>query len=267
MNNSKQKTNIMNFLRNIGHFFISFLQNIGKLSLFSVDILYHIFLPPYYPKQIFKQIIEIGYYSLPIVGLTALFSGMVLAIQSYTEFNNIGAEDAVISIVVLSITRELGPVLVGLMVAGRIGASIAAELSTMRVTEQIDELITLSIHPIKYLIIPKIITGLFIMPFLVLIADIIGIFGGYLVSVNKLEINTETYLYHTINCIKLCDIIFGLYKSTIFGFCITLLSCYNGYYAKGGAEGVGIATTNAVVSSSILILILNYILTILLFNS
>ena len=256
----------MSLIQNIGYLCLFLLQNIGKLSIFTINAIWYSLSPPYYPKQIYKQIIEIGYYSLPVVGLTALFSGMVLALQSHTGFTHFVTEKAIITVIILSITREIGPVLVGLMVAGRIGSSIAAELSYMRANEQIDALITLSVHPIKYLVAPRLIAGLLMVSFLVLIADIIGIFGGYLVSTQQLEINPETYLHQIINCIELNDLIFGLTKAAFFGFCITLLGCYNGYYSEGGAQGVGRATTNAVVSASIVILILNYILTILLFN-
>ena len=163
-------------------------------------------------------------------------------------------------------TRELAPVMAGLMVAGRIGASMAAELGTMRVTEQIDALSTLSTNPIKYLIVPRVLAGILMLPVLVLIGDIIGICGGYLIGIYKLEFNATTYLVNTWTYLKTMDIVSGLTKAAVFGFIITILGCYNGYNSKGGAQGVGAATTNAVVSASILILIFNYILTELFFN-
>ncbi len=210
--------------------------------------------------------IDIGYYSLPVVGLTAIFSGMVLALQSYTGFARFNAESAIANVVVLSLTRELGPVLAGLMVAGRIGASMAAEIGTMRVTEQIDALTTLSTNPYKYLIAPRLIAGLLMLPLLVLVADIIGVFGGYIVGVYKLGFNPNVYLANTIDFLEPLDVISGLVKAAVFGFIIALMGCYNGFNSKGGAQGVGSATTNAVVSSSILILVFNYMLTELFFS-
>ena len=209
--------------------------------------------------------VDIGYYSLPVVGLTAIFAGMVLALQSYTGFARFSAEGAIANVVVLSITRELGPVLAGLMVAGRIGASLAAEIGTMRVTEQIDALTTLSTNPMKYLVAPRLIAGVLMFPVLVLIADVIGVFGGYLVAVYKLDFNATNYLKSTYEFLRAEDVNSGLIKAAVFGFIVTLMGCYHGYNSKGGAQGVGTATTNAVVSASILILCLDYVLTELLF--
>ena len=184
----------MNFVRTIGRFFFGFLGATGRLSLFTVHALSHCARPPYYPRIIFRQMVEIGYYSLPVVGLTAIFAGMVLALQSYTGFARFSAEGAIANVVVLSITRELGPVLAGLMVAGRIGASMAAEIGTMRVTEQVDALTTLATNPMKYLVAPGLIAGVTMLPLLVLVADIIGVFGGYLVAIYKLGFNPANYL-------------------------------------------------------------------------
>ena len=213
--------------------------------------------------------IDIGYYSLPVVGLTAVFSGMVLALQSYTGFARFaaGSENAVANVVVVSITRELGPVLAGLMVAGRIGGSMAAEIGTMRVTEQIDALTTLSTNPYKYLVVPRLLAGLLMLPILVLVADIIGVFGGYMVSVFKLGFNPTSYINNTYDFVTTTDIVSGLVKAAVFGFIIALMGCYSGYHSKGGAQGVGAATTNAVVSASILILTFNYVITELFFGT
>ena len=255
----------MNFLAVIGRVVLRFVAQIGRLTLFTLTSLSHCVRPPIYPRLIGRQMIDIGYYSLPVVGLTAIFSGMVLALQSYTGFARFNAESAVANVVVLSMTRELGPVLASLMVAGRIGASMAAEIGTMRVTEQVDALTTLSTNPYKYLIAPRLIAGVLMLPLLVLIADIIGVFGGYLVGVFKLGFNPSVYLANTIDFLEPLDVISGLVKAAAFGFIITLMGCYNGFHSKGGAQGVGSATTNAVVSSSILILIFNYIITELFF--
>ena len=192
--------------------------------------------------------------------------GMVLALQSYSGFSSFSAEGAVATVVEIAITRELGPVFAGLMVAGRIGATMAASIGTMRVTEQIDALKTLSTNPFKYIVSPRVLAGILVMPLLVLIADIIGIFGGFLVSVNELGFNPYTYIKDTYDTLKTIDVIVGITKGATFGAIITSLGCYYGYYTEGGAEGVGKSTTNAVVISSILILISNYILTALFFN-
>jgi len=255
----------MNFLQTIGRVFLVFLATAGRLTLFTLEGLSHCVRGPFYPRIIFRQMIEIGYYSLPVVGLTAVFAGMVLALQSYTGFSRFSAEGAIANVVVLSITRELGPVLAGLMVAGRIGAAMAAEIGTMRVTEQIDALTTLSTNPMKYLVAPRLIAGLTMLPFLVFIADIIGVFGGYLVAVYKLGFNASNYLQNTWNFLEAGDVVSGLVKASAFGFIVTLMGCYHGYNSKGGAQGVGMATTNAVVSASILILCFDYILTEMFF--
>ncbi len=252
-------------LQRLGSTASSFLAAVGRLSLFAGRGIYHSFTPPFFPRLLLKQFANIGYYSLPVVGLTTLFTGMVLALQSYSGFSRFSAEGAIATVVVLSITRELAPVLAGLMVAGRVGASIAAELGTMRVTEQIDALTTLSTNPFKYLIAPRLIAGTLMLPFLVLIGDIIGVFGGYVVSVYSLGFEPESYLRKTWDYLEVIDVTSGLWKAAVFGFIVSLMGCYNGFNSEGGAQGVGSATTNAVVSSSILILIFNYLLTQIFF--
>ena len=259
-------TVVFTFLQRIGRILFEFFGIVGRLSLFTISGAIHCFRGPWYFSIIGRQMLEIGYYSLPVVGLTAVFAGMVLALQSYTGFARFSAEGAIANVVVLSITRELGPVLAGLMVAGRIGAAMAAEIGTMRVTEQIDALTTLSTNPMKYLVAPRLIAGVTMMPLLVLVADIIGVFGGYLVAVYKLEFNPANYLQNTWNFLELSDVISGLVKASVFGLLVTLMGCYHGYNSKGGAQGVGTATTNAVVSASILILCFDYILTELFFT-
>ena len=255
----------MNFLQPIGRIFLAFLATTGHLTIFTVTAIGSCVRPPYYPRMILRQMLDIGYFSLPVVGLTALFAGMVLALQSYTGFARFSAEGAVANVVVLSITRELGPVLAGLMVAGRIGASMAAEIGTMRVTEQIDALTTLSTNPLKYLVVPRLIAGLTMFPFLVLVADIIGVFGGYMVAVYKLGFNASNYIQRTYDFLQAEDVNSGLVKAAVFGIIVALMGCYHGYHSKGGAQGVGAATTNAVVSACILILCFDYILTEMFF--
>jgi phospholipid/cholesterol/gamma-HCH transport system permease protein len=252
-------------LQVIGRFVLAFFATAGRLVLFSGAALSHCVRPPFYLRSLGRQFIEIGYYSLPVVGLTAIFTGMVLALQSYTGFARFSAEGAVANVVVVSITRELGPVLAGLMVAGRIGAAMAAEIGTMRVTEQIDALTTLSTNPMKYMVAPRIVAGFLMLPLLVLVADVIGVFGGYLVSVFKLGFNPANYLQNTWDALRAEDVISGLVKASVFGFIVTLMGCYHGFSSRGGAQGVGQATTNAVVSASILILCFDYVLTELFF--
>ena len=221
---------------------------------------------PYYPRQILRQMLDIGFYSLPVVGLTAFFTGMVLALQSFTGFARFQAESAIPTIVVVSLTRELGPVLAGLMVAGRVGAAMAAELGTMRVTEQIDALTTLSTDPYRYLVFPRLVAGVLMLPLLVLVADVIGVFGGYLVAVFKLDFNSADYITRTSQFLEAEDVVAGLVKAAVFGFLVALMGCYQGYNSKGGAQGVGAATTRAVVTASILILTADYIVTELFFS-
>lgn len=257
----------LNLLAAVGRVFLAFLASVGRLALFTFESLSAGLRPPYYSRQIGRQMVEIGYYSLPVIGLTAIFTGAVLALQSYSGFSRFNAESSIAIVVVLSITRELGPVLAGLMVAGRIGAAFAAEIGTMRVTEQIDALTTLSTSPQKYLIFPRLLAGVLMLPCLVLVADIIGVFGGYLVSIHKLGFAPGPYLTSTFNFLTRIDVVSGLVKAAAFGFIIALMGCYHGYHSKGGAQGVGAATTNAVVSASIMILLTNYLITSLFFGS
>ncbi len=257
---------MLKLLKRIGSFTLENISKIGHITIFAAKSIQSCFTPPFYPKMIGRQILQIGYFSLPVVGLTAIFSGAVLALQSYSGFSRFNAESTIATVVVLSITRELGPVLAGLMVAGRVGASMAAEIGTMKVTEQIDALKTLSTSPFKYLIAPRIIAGVLMLPFLVLIADIIGVMGGYLVSVHSLGFSAGPYIANTLKFLEPIDVISGLTKAAFFGLTISVMGCYFGYNSKGGAEGVGIATTNAVVSASIIILLLNFIITKVFFG-
>jgi phospholipid/cholesterol/gamma-HCH transport system permease protein len=257
---------MIGFLASIGAIFLAFLAATGRLSLFAARSLLAALTPPYYPRLLLRQILNMGYFSLPVVGLTAIFTGMVLALQSYIGFSRFNAESAIASVVVLSVTRELGPVIAGLMVAGRVGAAMAAEIGTMRVTDQIDALTTLSTDPLRYLVLPRLVAGLVTLPALVLVADIIGVFGGYLVATYKLGFDVQSYLISTSQHLETMDVVSGLIKAAVFGFIVSLMGCYHGYNSRGGAEGVGQATTHAVVSASILILITDYLLTAALFG-
>jgi phospholipid/cholesterol/gamma-HCH transport system permease protein len=257
---------MLDFLASVGAAFLGFLAATGRLVGFALIGLAGAFSPPFYPRLIFRQVVYMGYYSLPVVGLTAIFTGMVLALQSYTGFARFNAESAVATVVVLSVTRELGPVIAGLMVAGRVGAAMAAEIGTMRVTDQIDALTTLSTDPFRYLVLPRLLAGLITLPLLVVVADIIGVFGGYIVGTVKLGFNPASYLTQTETYLETMDVVSGLVKAAVFGFIIALMGCYHGYHSRGGAEGVGQATTHAVVSASILILVANYMLTTAFFG-
>jgi phospholipid/cholesterol/gamma-HCH transport system permease protein len=237
----------------------------GRLALFALDGLSHLVRPPFYGRQFLRAMVEIGYLSLPVVALTAVFTGMVLALQSSTGLSRFSAGSAVASLVVLSVTRELGPVLAGLMVAGRVGAAMAAEIGTMRVTDQIDALSTLSTNPMKYLVAPRLLAGLIALPLLVVVADILGVLGGFIVATLKLGFNAEIYLQNTLDFLETQDVMSGLAKAGAFGLLIALMGCYQGYHSRGGAQGVGAATTNAVVAASVLILAFDYVLTELFF--
>ncbi|MCB9942854.1 MAG: ABC transporter permease [Geminicoccaceae bacterium] len=255
-----------NPFRAVGRGVLGVFETVGEIFMFATQALGRGLRGPFYVRQIGRQMIDIGYYSLPVVGLTAIFTGMVLALQSYTGFSRFEAESAIATIVVLSMTRELGPVLAGLMVAGRVGASMAAELGTMRVTEQIDALSTLSTDPMRYLVFPRLVAGVLMLPVLVLIADVIGVMGGYIVGVLKLGFGPVEYINKTFEFLEAEDVISGLVKAAVFGFLVALMGCYQGYNSGRGAQGVGTATTRAVVSASILILTANYIVTEIFFT-
>ena len=254
----------MNILSNIGKVITVFLEETGKFLFFLMRTLRAV-TGRWYFKNIFQQILFIGYYSLPVVALTSFFTGGALALQIYYGGNQFNSESIVSSIVALGITRELGPVLGGIVVAGRVSAAIAAEIGTMRVTEQIDALKSLSTDPYEYLVLPRVIAGIITLPLLIFFADIIGIMGGWFIATQSLDFNGDVYLQNTESFLEMSDITSGLIKASFFGLIITLMGCYNGFYSNGGAQGVGNATTNAVVSSSILILASNYIMTTLFF--
>ena len=259
-------SNFIVYIKKVSQLIFSFFVAIGEIVDFLFQCIKFSIIEKFYLSIFLKQIIKIGFNSLPVVGLTSIFTGMVLALQSYTGFSRFSAESAIPNVVVLSITRELAPVLAGLMVAGRSGAAIAAEIGTMKVTEQIDALKTLSTNPFNYLFIPRILAGIISLPVLVFIGDIIGVMGGYLICTNLLNFNPTVYLQNTYNFVEFIDVFSGLFKASVFGFLITFMGCYHGYNAKGGAQGVGQSTTYSVVSSSILILLMNYIITSFFFT-
>jgi len=252
-------------LASIGRSTLALLASIGRLVIFAASAISHMLRGPFYPRELLTQILRIGYFSLPVVGLTTLFTGGALALQIYAGGSRFNAESVVPSIVAIGMIRELGPVLAGLMVAGRVGASIAAEIGTMKVTEQIDALTTLSANPMKYLVVPRILAATIAMPLLVLVGNIIGVFGGFLVGTLRLDFNAAAYINNTVDFMETGDVTSGLIKAAVFGFIVALMGTYSGFNSGRGAQGVGQATTNAVVAASVLILASNYLLTELLF--
>ncbi|MEK6577077.1 MAG: ABC transporter permease [Nitrospirota bacterium] len=255
----------MYWLEVVGSRTTLFIEEIGRVVEIFGQTIKWIFRLPIRLSGILKQMEEVGVNSVPVVLITALSTGMVLAFQSFHGFRRFDAETLVGTVVALSMTRELGPVLTGLIVAGRAGAAMAAELGTMRVTEQIDALITMAVNPIKYLIVPRVIAGMIMLPVLTVFSDMIGMVGGYFIAVKVLGVNPTIYLRRTMDYLVLDDIFGGLLKAFIFGIIITTISCYKGFNTQGGAEGVGRATTGAVVISSMLILLSDYFLTAMLF--
>lgn len=245
----------------IGRGLLEVLAEAGRFAAFAGRAAGSCFSPPLFAGQFGRQAMQIGYFSLPVIGLTAVFIGAALALNIYVGGARFNAESFVPNIVVLGITRELGPVLAGLMLAGRVSAGIAAEIGTMRVTEQIDAMTTLSTDPFRFLIAPRVLAATLTLPLLVMVADIIGVMGGYLVAVHSLGFNGATYLRNTFDFLESQDVILGLVKAGVFGFIIATVGAYQGYNSQGGALGVGRAATNAVVGAIVLILAVNYVLT------
>ena len=255
----------MSWLATIGRAFLGMLAAVGRLTLFAAETVSHLARPPWYPREFLSQIMQIGYFSLPVVGLTTIFTGGALALQIYAGGARFSAEAVVPQIVAIGMVRELGPVLVGLMIAARVTSSIAAEIATMKVTEQIDALVTLSTNPMKYLTLPRVFAATLVMPVLVGVGDVIGIMGGYLVGTERLGFNAATYLRNTVDFLEALDIVSSLTKGAVFGFIAALMGCYFGMQSARGAAGVGAATKGAVVAASVLILAANFILTELFF--
>ncbi len=244
---------MINIFINIGKKVLSFLYFIGGLSNLASQSFYWIFIPPLKKERIFEEAKKAGVDSLPIISLVALFIGMIMALQTAYQMQRLGSEMYIASIVALSLVRELGPVITALVVAGRVGAAITAEIGSMQVTEQVDALQTLATNPIKYLVVPRFLALSLMLPILTLYADIIGIFGGYLICVYKLGISSSLYLNITFDALLFKDLFTGLAKSVFFGMIIAFVSCYEGFNVEGGAEGVGRATRHAVVNTFILI--------------
>ena len=257
---------IISYIQLIGSILMVFLALLGRIVLFIIVILKRLFSGPFYFKNFIYQLFSIGFLSLPVIGLTAIFTGAALALQIFSGGSRFNAESVVPSIVAIGITRELGPVLCGLIMAGRVSSSISAEIGTMKVTDQLDALYTLNTNPYNFLIIPRIFACLISLPFLTLVGDLLGVWGGYLIGITTLDFNSTNYLVNTLQYLQFEDIYSGLIKAAVFGFIIGVLGTFNGLNTSIGAKGVGRATTNSVVWSSILILASNYILTEALFN-
>jgi len=251
----------MNPLQSLGHITLNILSDIGKIFLFTISVILNIFRTPFYLKELFTQILNIGYFSLPVVGLTTIFTGGALTLQIYSGGARFNAEAVVPQIVAIGMVRELGPVLVGLMIAARVTSSIAAEIATMKVTEQLDALKTLSTDPIKYLVVPRVLAGIITVPILVGIGNTIGILGGYLVATKTLGFNWASYLQSSVDFLEMSDIISSLVKGSVFGGIATLMGCYFGVNSGRGARGVGNATKSSVETAAILILATNFLLT------
>lgn len=254
-------------LGGIGRPVLQAVAAVGRVALFAAQVLGHLLRPPFYLRELGVSLLQIGWFSLPVVGLTAIFTGGALALQIYAGGSRFNAESVVPSIVAIGMVRELGPVFAGLMVAARVASSIAAEIGTMKVTEQIDALVTLSTHPMKYLTVPRVLAATLAVPVLVAVGDSIGIFGGYLVGVNRLGFNPTNYLVNTSQYLERWDIISGLIKGAAFGFIVAVSGCYFGMNSARGAQGVGRATKSAVVTASVLILGANYLLTEVFFSA
>lgn len=250
----------------IGRTVLGFIAALGRLAIFAFDAVTHFFRPPFYSREFLNAIINIGWLSLPVVGLTAFFTGGALALQIYAGSARFSAEAVVPQIVAIGMVRELGPVMVGLMIAARVTSSIAAEIGTMKVTEQIDALVTLSTHPMKYLTAPRVLAGLIVVPLLVGVGDIIGIFGGFTVATLSLGFNPATYIRNTVDFIEPLDVISSLTKGAAFGFCAALMGCYYGMNSGRGAMGVGKATKGSVEAAAVLILSANFLLTGVFFS-
>ena len=260
-------TALLSVLARIGAATFGALAGLGRVVIFAFSTLRHMLTTPFYVREFGAALMQIGWLSLPVVGLTALFTGGALALQIYAGGARFNAESVVPSIVAIGMTRELGPVLGGLMVAARVASSVAAEIGTMKVTEQIDALVTLSTNPMKYLTVPRVLAATLAVPLLVGVGDAIGIMGGYLVGTTRLGFNEAAYLKNTVDFLHQWDVVSGMIKGAVFGFLIALMGCYYGMNSGRGAQGVGAATKSAVVAASVLILASNYVLTEVFFSA
>lgn len=256
---------VLLFFDSLGQFFLRIFEATGYWFVFLGRTLTAVFRRPIDLAEWLRQMVRVGTDSIPVVVLTTLFTGMVMALQTFIGFRRVHAESFVGSVVALSMLRELSPVLVGLMITGRVGSAMAAEIGSMRVTEQIDALEAMATDPVHYLFVPRVMAGVVMLPFLVVLGNALGIYGGYLVAVRLLGGNPVAYMQNTFQFLEINDLWSGVIKAASFGLILTLTGCIRGYLTTGGAEGVGIATTKAVVSGSVIILLCDFFLTKLLF--
>lgn len=256
---------LLPFFELLGRRWVAVFEEVGRFFYILHSTFLWTFRKPFDLREWVRQMVRVGVNSVPVVGLTALFTGMVLALQTYRGFARFHAEGFVASVVSLSLTRELAPVLAALMIAGRIGSSFAAELGTMRVTEQIDALYAMAVEPVQYLVVPRVGAATVMLPFLVAFADGIGVFGGYAVAVGLMGANPVVYWEKTFQYLDLNDVFSGLIKAGVFGLILAVTGCSKGFFTTGGAEGVGRSTTAAVVMASLVILLSDFFLTKILF--
>ena len=249
----------------VGRHSLNVFEELGRFFYILYSTIYWTFRRPFDAREWIRQMVRVGVDSIPVVGLTAMFTGMVMALQTYRSFARFHAEGFVASVVSLSLTRELAPVLASLMIAGRIGSSLAAEIGTMRVTEQIDALYAMATEPIQYLVVPRVGATTLMLPPLVAIGNGLGIFGGYAIAVGLMGANPVMYWDKTFQYLDLNDVFSGLIKAAVFGLILSVTGCTKGFFTTGGAEGVGRATTSAVVMASVVILISDFFLTKILF--
>ena len=255
----------MRLLEAIGRAVLRLFEELGRFFQMLLGTAVWAIRPPYDVPELFRQMVRVGFDSIPVVFLTTLFTGMVMALQTFNGFARFHAESLVGSVVALSLTRELAPVLTALMVTGRVGSAMAAELGTMRVTEQIDALTALGTEPVQYLVVPRVTASVLMMPLLVIMGDAVGMYGGYLVAVQLLGANPVTYVENSFQFLEVSDVTSGIVKAAVFGLIFSVVACVRGYYTEGGAEGVGRSTTRAVVSGSLAVLFADFFLTKLLF--
>ena len=253
------------WLDRFGSLILRGLDDLGRFFYIMAESVLWTFRRPFDGAELLRQMVRVGWDSIPVVFLTCLFTGMVLALQTFRGFERFHAEGFVGSVVALSLTRELAPVLTGLMVAGRVGSAMAAELGTMRVTEQIDALYAMATEPIQYLVVPRVTASVLMLPILTVMGDAVGIIGGWMVSVGLFGANSYLYMERTFQFLEVNDVTSGLIKAAFFGLILSVTGCTKGFYTSGGAEGVGRSTTSAVVTASLYILLSDFFLTKILF--
>jgi phospholipid/cholesterol/gamma-HCH transport system permease protein len=244
---------------------LSFLNSVGEATLIALKAIWFLFKKPPKLEHFVKQLAYIGAETLPVVAVTSFFSGGVIVVETYSTFHRFNAEHLLGVVVAISMARELGPVLTALMVVARVGSAMTAQIGTMKITEQIDALRVLAVNPIRYLVTPRLVASVISLPMLTIVADVIGIFGGWFVAVKLFGVNDYLFWQKIKDLVELSDFTGGLIKAAVFGFLIATVSCYFGFATKGGTEGVGRATTASVVTASMLVLISDYFLSALLF--